>query len=285
MKKSVFGCLCLLVLASCNVKNSEEYKRLAAERDSLAQVSASNNAELQETMSIINDVESNFAQIREAENYLTIQSKEKGSLSSDKRTEIKDNLEMVNDIIKKNKEEISKLNQRLKNSNGETSKLKSTIERLNKELNERAKAVTALQEELKKRDAQIAELETSLQVLSENVDGLMVKSVQQASKIKEQDIAINTGYYMFGTKSELKKADVISGNNIKGDALSKEKFINIDIRDAKEIPLYAKKAKIISEHPSGSYSFEKDVTGNQVLKISDYQKFWSLTKFLVIQVD
>lgn len=279
------GCLCLLALASCNVKNSDEYKRLAAERDSLAQISASSNAELQETMAIINDVEANFAQIREAENYLTIQSKEKGSLSNDKRTEIKENIEMINDIIKKNKEEIAKLNQRLKNSSGETSKLKSTIDRLNKELNERAESITALQEELKKRDAQIAELETSLQVLSENVDGLMVKSVEQASKIKEQDIAINTAYYMFGTKGELKKANVVAGSNVKGDGVVKEQFIKIDVRDTKEIPVYAKKAKMISEHPTGSYTFEKDATGNQVLKISDHQKFWSLTKFLIIQVD
>ena len=235
MRKLMIGSLCLLLFASCNVKNSDEYKRLQSERDSLMQISTASNAELQETMAIINDVESNFAQIRDAENYLTIQSKEKGSLSDDKRTLIKENIEMINDIIKKNKEEIAKLNKRINSSKGETSKLKATIERLNKELNERATAITALQEELQKRDAQIAELETSLQVLSENVDGLMVKSVEQASKIKEQDQEINTAYYMFGTKNELKKANVISGSTVKSDGVNKDKFIKVDVRDSHTI--------------------------------------------------
>ena len=62
MKKLVVGCLCLLALASCNVKNSDEYKALQAQRDSLLQVTSKSNSELEEMNTLINDVEENFRQ-------------------------------------------------------------------------------------------------------------------------------------------------------------------------------------------------------------------------------
>ncbi len=54
MKKVILGCLCIGILASCNVKNSDEYKALQAERDSLLQVSGKDQTDISELMSIIN---------------------------------------------------------------------------------------------------------------------------------------------------------------------------------------------------------------------------------------
>ena len=107
MKKLVVGCLCLLALASCNVKNSDEYKALQAQRDSLLQVTSKSNSELEEMNTLINDVEENFRQIREAEKFLSIESKSKGEMSNDTKTRIKDNFEMINEILKKNKKLLS----------------------------------------------------------------------------------------------------------------------------------------------------------------------------------
>ena len=56
------------------------------------------------------------------------------------------------------------------------------------------------------------------------------------------------------------------------------------IREVKEIPLFAGKAKLKSNHPEGSYEFVKDEDGNMTLKITDEKAFWSLGKYLVIEV-
>ncbi|WP_029906111.1 hypothetical protein [Prevotella sp. 10(H)] len=289
MKKLFVGCFCLLALASCNVKNSDEYKALQAERDSLMQVSSQGNAELTEMNSLINDVEENFRQIREAEKYLALQSKTKGEMSNDVKTRVKDNFEMINEILKKNKADIDKLNDRLKNNSGQMSGLKSTIERLNNELTERATTISELQKSLATRDAQIASLETDVKALTDNVDNLAAQTAEQASKIKEQDKELNTAYYMFGTSKELKEAKVVTGgflasNKILNEGIEKSKFIKIDIRDTQNIPVYDKKAKILSDHPKDSYTLEKDASGKMVVKISDFKRFWSLTKFLVVEV-
>lgn len=281
--------MCLAALASCNVKNSDEYKTLQAERDSLQRLADQGNTELTEVNELINDIEENFKQIREAEKFLTIESKTKGEMSNDTKTRIKDNFEMINEILKKNKADIDKLNQRLKSSSGQMSGLKATIDRLNAELVERANTISELQSSLATRDAQIASLQTDVQALTENVETLSGQTAEQAAKIKEQDKELNAAYYMFGTSKELKEAKVVSGGflvspKILKESIEKSKFIKVDIRDTQSIPLYDKKAKLLSDHPSDSYVMEKDAKGNAIVKITDYKRFWSLTKFLIVQV-
>lgn len=290
MKKVILGCLCLGMLASCNVKNSDEYKALQAERDSLLQVSSKGQTEVSDLMSMINQVEENFAQIKEAEKFLTIESKSKGEMSSDTKSRITDNFQMINEILKKNKADIETLNKRLKNAGGQSAQLKQTIERLSAELEQRSAAITELREALTVRDAQIASLTGEVEKLNTNVEDLSNKNVEQENKIKEQEKALNTGYYIFGTSKELKEAKVVTGGFISSpkilkESIDKSTFIKIDIRDVKEIPVYAKKAKVLSDQPQDSYTIAKDANGQVVIKISNYKRFWSLGQFLIIQVD
>lgn len=290
MKKAILGCLCLGMLASCNVKNSDEYKALQAERDSLLQVSNQGQSDVSDLMAMINQVEENFAQIKEAEKYLTVESKTKGELSSDTKSRITNDFQMINEILKKSKADIETLNKKLKNAGGQSAQLKQTVERLTAELEQRSAAITELREALSVRDARIASLTGEVEKLNTNVEDLSNKNVEQSSKIKEQERALNTGYYIFGTSKELKEAKVVTGGFISSpkilkESIDKSTFIKIDIRDVKEIPVYAKKAKVLSDQPKDSYTIVKDANGQVVIKINDYKRFWSLGQFLIIQVD
>ena len=90
------------LLFSCTkVKNSTEYQQLQKERDSLLMQTASANNEIEEMMAVINNVEENFNQIREAEKYLAVQSADQGELSSNTKDRINDNFKMVNEILKR----------------------------------------------------------------------------------------------------------------------------------------------------------------------------------------
>lgn len=290
MKKLIVGCLCAAALASCNVKNSDEYKALLAERDSLMQKNNQNSTELADMMSIIDDVEENFAQIRDAEKYLTVESKTKGEMSTDTKTRVKDNFEMVNEILKKNKAELAKLNQRVKNTTGETSALKKRLDRLNAELDEKIATISELQTAIASRDEQIAALTSDVQSLKSDVEDLTNTTTNQAAKLRDQDRELNTAYYMFGTSNELKEAKVVSGGflaspKVLKESIEKSKFIRIDIRKTLDIPVYSKKAKLLSDHPKDSYTIEKDAKGNLSVKISNYKRFWSLSNFLIIEVN
>ena len=61
-------------------------------------------------------------------------------------------------------------------------------------------------------------------------------------------------------------------------------FTKIDIRTTTEIPLYSKSVEILTTHPEGSYFFEEDAKEQKVLKITNPTEFWSISKYLVIQV-
>ena len=65
---------------------------------------------------------------------------------------------------------------------------------------------------------------------------------------------------------------------------NKDYFTQIDIREDKIIKLHSKSAKLLTTHPDGSYEFIKDEKEQQVLLISDPVEFWSVSRYLVIQV-
>ena len=65
---------------------------------------------------------------------------------------------------------------------------------------------------------------------------------------------------------------------------NRDYFTKIDIRVTKEIKLYSRSAKMMTSHPSGSYTLQRDANKQYVLRITNPQSFWSTSKYLVILV-
>lgn len=277
-------------LVSC-VKNSNEYKDLRQENDSLLLINAQTQAEFDSMLTTLNSVEDGFAQIKEAENYLTVQSNTAGEMNANTRQRLEADMHLVAETLKNNREQIAKLEKQLKGSQYQSSEMKKTLARLTAELETKTAMITTLQEELAKRDIRIQELDDAVSELSGRVNNLTQETVKQDETLKSQDKEINSVWYVYGTKEELKKQKIVSGGGLfkatevlKGD-FNKDYFIKDDLRKLKEIPLYAKKAKLLSNQPAGSYELKKDESGNITLMITNPQDFWSLSKYLVIQVD
>lgn len=283
MKKNWILFLALGLAISCtNVKETKEYKELQAQKDSLMRQSASSDAEVNEMMSVISEVEANFDRIREAEKYITTQSVQGGEMNKDTKDRVNDNFKMIDEILKKNKAQLADLNKKYSSSNKQVATLKNTIDRLNREMQESSNRIVDLQNQLAQKNEQIAQL-------SNDVTALATEAEQQSVTIKEQDKSLHTAYYVFGTANELKEQKILSGGFLQAtrvmqDTFNKEYFLQIDIREVNQIPLYMKKAKLWSTHPDGTYEFVKDGNDNLVLHITDSQRFWSLTKYLIVEV-
>lgn len=289
MKKLLLACTCATLLVSCG-QNSAEYKKLKAENDSLKIENTKSSSEMNEILSILNDVEADIQSIRDAENYLNIQQQTGGEFSKSNREQIKQNMQLISETLKKNKETINQLEDKLKKSGIQSSALKKTINRLSSELDQKATMIVALQEDLAKKNVRIQELDEMVSSLNEDVESLATTAAAQSEKLNEQDKALNTAYYCFGTSKELKDQKILSGgglfskSKVLQSGFNKDYFISVDIREVKEIPLFAAKAKLKSNHPEGSYEFVKDEDGNLTLNITDPRTFWSLGKYLVIEV-
>lgn len=273
------------MLVACG-RNTAEYRQLKMERDSLTTAHATQTAELNEALSLINEVEENFEQLRASENYLTAQSNLVGELTKSQRERIADNFELVSSLLKKNKEDIEALQKKLKEQKGEPNQeLKKSIDRLQKELSDRISLIASLHQQLGEKDEQIRQLSHSLTDLSIKVDSLALRSQQQEEALERQEQQLNNAWYMFGTRKELKSQKVLNGKKLLQGEFDKEKFIKIDIRTEKEIPLYAKQARVLTTHAEGSYELVKKADKNLTLVIHDYRKFWETSRFLVIVVD
>ena len=87
------------------------------------------------------------------------------------------------------------------------------------------------------------------------------------------------------TKKELKEQSILNdGEVLRQGNFNKDYFTKIDTRVDKVIKLYSKSATLKTNHPAGSYSLEKNPKGQYVLRINDPDKFWSISKYLVIIV-
>lgn len=200
-------------------------------------------------------------------------------------------MQLVAQTLKENKEKLARLQSQLKNSKYQSSQLKQTVDRLSAEIESKTAMITSLQEDLAKRDIRIKELDDAVSDLSGKVTDLSQETEEQKNTISTQDKELNTVFYVFGTTKELKEQKILSGGGLfkakevmKGD-FNKDYFTKADLRTLKEIPLEMKKAKILTNHPEGSYSLVKNDKGLLTLVISDPQNFWSLSKYLVVNVD
>jgi Chromosome segregation ATPases len=286
MKKIVFISLVIVAgfFTSC-VKNSSEYKSLQAQRDSLALVNAQSTAELDEILSILNEVEENFREIKTAESYISTQSTTPGEMTPSVRERLKSNMQFISETLEKNRQQITDLEQRLKNSNVKSGQLQKTIESLRTQLDEKTETLAILQDDLRRKNYEISKLGENVAALSQNVNELETQSKEQLQIIKQQWSELNTVYYCFGTSKELKEQKILEGGKL-GTNFNHAYFTKIpDLNQFHSILLLAKKGKLISNHPQGSYEFVKDGNGKAVLNILDPVNFWSLTKYLVVEVN
>lgn len=289
MKKVLVACVCTVMLASCG-QQSAEYKKLQAENDSLKIENTKAVSELNDMLATLDDIEVGFQSIREAENYLNVQQQAGDEMTPGRREQIKQNMKIVSETLKKNREQIADLQKKLNQSGTKNATLQKMVNRLSKELDEKTTQIVALQEDLAKKNVRIQELDEAVANLNENVENLATANAAQSEMLDAQDKALHTAYYCFGTTKELKAQNILSKKGIFSktkvlqDGFNKDYFITIDIREVTEIPLFAGKAKLQSNHPEGSYEFIEDEDGNMTLKINNPESFWSLSKYLVIEV-
>jgi len=292
MKKLVFmvACVCAGFLASCDQLGGKT-DILKAENDSLLTVLSQRNAELDEMMGTFNQITEGFRQINEAENRVDLQSNRLGEGSTDARTRIAQDIEFIQKQMQENKEQIAKLESMLNSSRNQSAQLRKAIESLNQELETRAQRIEALQAELAEKNIRIQELDEAVADLTADKDALIVETQEQQNTLNQQDLDLHKAWFVFGTRKELREENILTdGGFLKKDKvlaesdINKDYFTEIDVRTTKEIKLYSKSADVLTTHPTGSYSLDKDAEGNLTLHITDEKTFWSVSKYLVIQV-
>ena len=186
--------------------------------------------------------------------------------------------------MQQNRALIKKLQDQLKNSNFRGSEMKKVISNMLKQLDEKDQQLQQLRAELEAKNIHIAELDETIEGLNTNVSNLQSENAQKAETINSQDVQLNTAWYVYGTKKELKDQRILVDGKVLQSSFNKNYFMKIDIRVTKEIKLYSKSVKLLTTHPSGSYQLVTDENKQYVLQITTPQLFWSTSKYLVVLV-
>lgn len=249
--------------------------------DSLKGIIEQRDAQINDMMATMNEIQSGFNEISEAENRVNIlQDGER----ADKTEQIKENIKFIADRMQQNRELIKKLQGQLRESDFKSVELKKVITNMLKQLDEKDQQLQELRSELEAKDIHIAELDETIKELNDNVSDLQSESNEKTQTINNQETQINTAWYVFGTKRELKEQHILVDGKVLQANFNKSYFTKIDIRVTNEIKLYSKSARILTTHPSGSFELSQDNNKQFILKITNPQIFWSTSKYLVIMV-
>jgi len=283
----LFATVILSVLTSCN-GGSDEENPLA---DSLSGVNNELNGQLtekekaiQQFVNTFNEIQENLNVIKEKEKII-ITSTKTGDVKS-KEDQIKEDIQAIYELMGKNKSKINSLNKKLKTAKSKITGLEQLIANLEAQLNEKDLQITDLKN-------QIEQLNIELSNLNLNYEDLALKYNEVSEEVDVKTTKLNTAYYAIGTSKELKENGVITKEGgfiglgksaqLKQD-FNKDYFTKVDITSFSKLPIAAKKAKIITTHPSTSYKLlgEKTI---ESLEISNSEDFWSTSKYLVIVVE
>jgi seryl-tRNA synthetase len=226
-----------------------------------------------------NEIQDNLDIIKEKEKIVTASSKDSETRKT-KQEQIVADIQSIYDIMNKNKQRLAGMRAKLKESNKQNEVLE--------------KFITRLTADMDAKDVQIGDLKTQLEQLNVAMTNLNVnyQEVTQESAVKTEKL--NTAFYAFGTAKELIKNGVLTkeGGFIgigkiqkMKDDFNKNYFTKVDASTTNSIVLAAKKAKVITTHPTTSYKIEGADGKAEKLTITNAEEFWSTSKYLVIVVE
>ena len=282
MKKLLYLAVIAMTMIACQEKKQDAESAAQATIDSLKAVNANQAQELEEFMGLIDQVNEGFRLIKEAEGRIDVRDAgvEKGNTQH-----ITEDMEFIQQTMKQNHELIEQLKKKLSKSSKSMSSLAKQVEALEQQMAEQDNRIQELQTQLAERDVVIEEQGKTISKLNENVSSLTTENEEKAAQVAAQDKELNAAWYVFGSKKELKEQRILtSGDVLKDGNFNKGYFTQIDIRHTKSIRTYSKSAKVLTSHPDGSYQLIKNDNKEYEIQITDPALFWSVSKYLVVQV-
>ncbi len=279
MKKVVLGAFVALFAVSCN---QDKIDALTSQVDSLQKVNQMTENKLDSYVALISEVQANFRSIKETE--LGILSEAEGSegVNADSKQKIQQDFETIHRAFQDSRNKLDSMEQALKKAEGKLPYLRGLVAGLQKDLKANEKTIKDLKLQLEEKNIKIDSLNTQVASVRALRDSVEQINIQQVAALEAQDAELNTAYYFLANKKTLKEKGL---KNLQGATINESLCTKVDIREFTELPLGSKKAVILTNHPTNSYSLVKtsNEDKNLILKITNYKTFWSVSKKLVIQ--
>lgn len=270
---------------SCTDGN--ELKKLKEENSKLQSELTQRDATVDDMFKSFDNIEANLAEIRAKQMIVAKSANGTSEVAPDIREQITTDIQLINDLLEKNKQTIANLRSQLKKSKMKIKHFEEVIAKLEKQIQEKDTEIADLKDRLEKLNFTVAELNATVENVSQ-------ESAKKTEVISQQTEELNSAWYVIGTAKELQSKNIITreggvigiGKRSKvSKELTDEYFTKIDVRKVTEITIAAKNAKVLSSHPANSFQLVENGKVTNSISIKDAKRFWNLTKYLVIEVE
>lgn len=276
-------------MVACNQKKLD---KMESRNDSLVQQAYAKDQAINDFLQAMNEIQYNLDSIKSMEMIINEATEGNVELRKPAKDQIIDDVNSIYALVEENKLKLDELRKQLGKSNYQVMELEKMLDNMTRQLEQKDQEIAVLTDMLHQMDIKVIALARDVQRL--NKEGVVKSQTidDQSRQLEEKTIALNTAYYVAGTKKDLKNDNIITseggfigiGKEKKlADDFDLDNFTKIDIRETLEIIIPGKKVEIVTSHPSGSFTTEKGET-DVVLTISDPQEFWKNSRYLVIVV-
>lgn len=236
-------------------------------------------------LSLMNDIQQGLDDIKNLEHIVSVD----GTETPDQRAQVKRDIEAIKTALQERQTRLDELEKKLSSSNLYSDNLKKTVESLRAQIDRQTEEITRLNGELAAAKDYIAKLDTKVDSLNSTVTS--VTDERDAAREQTQQLGdeLNTCYIAIGSTKELKDHKILESGFLRKTKIMKgdfdQSFFTVaDKRKLSSIPLHSKKAQIMTNQPEGSYILNEQ-NGQKVLTITNPEKFWSLSNYLVVKID
>lgn len=282
----------VILMSSCKnetISDDSEIKKITAQRDSVIQQANKKDSSISAFVASFAEIESNLVSIKQKEEMLSFHSKKNIELSKNVKSQVDESIKIINDLMEQNRQKIITLNTKLKDANYTINQLKGLVDILVTNINNKNQDLIELNKALIANGKMTGVLNTAM------ID-FGAQSASKSDTINQIKTKLNTAYYVIGDASNLKERKIVTekGGFFSPNQYEKlnpdfniTEFTKIDAKQTKNIKITGKTVKLITNHPSSSYKLESNNSNKTSLNliISDAEKFWSESKFLVIMTD
>lgn len=207
-----------------------------------------------------------------------------------RREEIRQNLANIKARLNANRQLLETMQSKLNASDGKNAVLVKTINQLKERIEAQDQKIASLQSDLDNARGEIENLNTQVAEGQEQLKTETAAKEQAMAETVAAENEANKVFYAVGTNKELKKNGLLekkflgTTKVLKGD-FNTSYFTQADKRKLNVINTNSKKVKIWSNVPANSYEIVENANGTKTIKILNPSSFWSLTPYLIVQID
>ncbi len=267
-----------------------EIKALVMEKNDLSQSIQQKDSVMNDLEATFTEIEDNMSFIKEKRSQITLTQSEGGK---NRKQLIAEDVKLMNTMLEESSKKIAQLEEKLRKSGLNVKSYEKRLQAINETIESQNVEIAELKKEIEGKNINLAEYDTKVKNLSTDMQKQADTITYKQKVIVDRTDKLNTAHVVLGTYKELKEEGIldreggilgVGGSKAIQENFDPKHFTELDIRQTKTIPVNAKKAVVISEHPNSSYKMVEENGQIAYLQIENPEEFWRISKYAVIQV-